>query len=47
MYNLALAEHLGCEFWTVDQRLTHAVQSKLSWVTWLGQVSGDGIAETQ
>jgi predicted nucleic acid-binding protein len=34
---LALAEHLGCEFWTADERLVNAVQGVLPWVKWLGQ----------
>jgi predicted nucleic acid-binding protein len=29
---LAVAEHRGCEFWTTDQRLYHAVGNTLSWV---------------
>ena len=29
---LALAEHLGVDFWTADRRLVRAVQSKLDWV---------------
>ena len=33
---LALAEHLGCEFWTADQKLFNAVGSKLTWVQWIG-----------
>jgi predicted nucleic acid-binding protein len=36
-HNLALAEHLGCEFWTADERLVNAVQGVLPWVKWLGQ----------
>jgi predicted nucleic acid-binding protein len=36
---LALAEHLGCEFWTADERLANAVQRALPWVKWLGQTS--------
>ena len=36
---LALAEHLGCEFWTADGRLVNAVRSTLPWVKWLGQTS--------
>jgi predicted nucleic acid-binding protein len=36
---LALAEHLGCEFWTADERLVNAVQGALPWVKWLGQMS--------
>ena len=34
---LALAEHLGCEFWTADERLVNTVQGVLPWVKWLGQ----------
>jgi predicted nucleic acid-binding protein len=33
---LALAEHLGCPFWTADQRLFNAVSDKLEWVHFLG-----------
>lgn len=33
---LALAEHLGCPFWTADQRLFNAVRDKLEWVYFLG-----------
>ena len=29
---LALAEHLGGEFWTADRRLVRAVQAELAWV---------------
>lgn len=36
---LALAEHLGCEFWTADERLYNVVHEKLSWVRWLGSFS--------
>jgi predicted nucleic acid-binding protein len=36
---LALAEHLGCEFWTADKRLYNAVSNDLSWVRWLGDFS--------
>jgi predicted nucleic acid-binding protein len=35
---LALADYLGCEFWTADERLVHAVQSALPWVKWLGSL---------
>jgi predicted nucleic acid-binding protein len=35
---LALAEQLGCEFWTADERLVNAVQGVLPWVKWLGQM---------
>jgi predicted nucleic acid-binding protein len=33
---LALAEWLGCEFWTADARLYNVVQSQLTWVRRLG-----------
>ena len=33
---LALAEHLGCAFWTADLRLFNAVSEKLNWVHFLG-----------
>lgn len=33
---LAVAERLGCEFWTADQKLFNAVSARLSWVKWLG-----------
>lgn len=33
---LAVAERLGCDFWTVDERLYNAVNTKLPWVKWLG-----------
>jgi predicted nucleic acid-binding protein len=33
---LALAEHLGCELWTDDQRLIRRVASRLPFVRWLG-----------
>jgi predicted nucleic acid-binding protein len=33
---LALAERLGCEFWTADERLYNATQSSLGYVRWLG-----------
>ena len=36
---LALAEELGCEFWTAATRLHNAVKDTLSWVHWLGQAS--------
>jgi predicted nucleic acid-binding protein len=35
-FYLALAEHLGCEFWTADLRLFNAVRTKLTWVKWIG-----------
>jgi predicted nucleic acid-binding protein len=33
---LALAESLGCEFWTDDQRLLRQVGNRLPFVRWLG-----------
>lgn len=36
---LALAEALGCEFWTADGRLYQAIQDRLSSVHWLGDFS--------
>ena len=37
---LAVAERLGCEFWTVDERLYNAVANDLSWVKWLNTFTG-------
>jgi predicted nucleic acid-binding protein len=33
---LALAEHLGCELWTDDQRLIRRVATSLPFVRWVG-----------
>ena len=33
---LALAEMVGCPFWTSDERLFNAVHTQLPWVHWLG-----------
>jgi predicted nucleic acid-binding protein len=33
---LAVAERLGCDFWTADERLYNAVNTQLAWVHWLG-----------
>ncbi|MCC7354088.1 MAG: type II toxin-antitoxin system VapC family toxin [Anaerolineae bacterium] len=33
---LALAESLGCPFWTANERLCNAVRTSLTWVRWLG-----------
>lgn len=33
---VAVAERLGCEFWTADERLYNALTPRLSWVKWLG-----------
>ncbi len=35
---LALAQILGCEFWTADERLKNAAQLSLPWVHWLGEL---------
>lgn len=35
---LALAEHLGCELWTDDQRLIRRVANSLPFVRWLGDL---------
>lgn len=36
---LAVAERLGCEFWTADERLYNALHQDLTWVKWLGNFS--------
>jgi predicted nucleic acid-binding protein len=33
---LAVAERLGCEFWTGDEKLFNTVKSALPWVKWVG-----------
>lgn len=33
---LALAEMVGCPFWTADKRLRNGVVEQLNWVHWLG-----------
>lgn len=33
---LAVAELLGCELWTADERLANAVAGHLPWVRWIG-----------
>lgn len=35
---LALAEALGCELWTADERFWNTVRSSLPWVRWVGEV---------
>jgi len=35
-YYLALAQMLGCLFWTADRRLVNDVQGKLPFVAWIG-----------
>lgn len=37
---LALAENVGCPFWTADRRLYNAVSHHLTWVHWLGNFKG-------
>jgi len=39
---LAVAEHLGCEFWTADERMFNAVSSALPWVKWISNFSLPG-----
>lgn len=34
---VALAEHLGCELWTADERFGRAAQSTFPFVHWLGE----------
>jgi predicted nucleic acid-binding protein len=36
---LAVAEYLGCEFWTADERFYNSVHTSLNWVKWLGHVT--------
>ena len=36
---LALAEALGCPFWTADQRLSEAAREHAPWVRWIGEAS--------
>ena len=36
---LALAESLGCELWTADQRFHRAVDTSVKNVKWLGDFS--------
>lgn len=33
---LAVAERLGCEMWTNDERLYNSVKHELTWLHWLG-----------
>ena len=40
---LALAEHLGCELWTDDQRLIRRVASSLPFVRWIGDHPATGV----
>ena len=34
---LALAEHLGCSFWTADERLYNTIRAEFPLVHWLGE----------
>ncbi len=34
---LALAEHLGCSFWTADERLYNAIRAEFPLIHWLGE----------
>jgi predicted nucleic acid-binding protein len=33
---LAVAEHLNCDFWTLDERLYNVASPTFTWVKWLG-----------
>jgi predicted nucleic acid-binding protein len=37
---LAVAERLGCDFWTMDVRLYNSVNNDLPWVKWLDTFIG-------
>jgi len=39
---LALAESLGCEAWTGDERLYNAVHPQLPWLRWIGAYTPAG-----
>jgi predicted nucleic acid-binding protein len=41
---LALAETLGCDFWTADRWLADAAGTEVRWVHWIGQGVRDGWA---
>ncbi len=38
---VAVAERLGCEFWTADERLFNTLKSSLAWVKWLGNFQSE------
>jgi predicted nucleic acid-binding protein len=40
---LALAEHLGCELWTDDERLIRQVTNSLPFVRWIGDHPATGV----
>lgn len=46
-FYLALAERLGCEFWTADKRLYHSVHGSLSWIHLLGEALPAGARAAQ
>ena len=35
---LALAERLGCDFWTTDERMFNAIKARFTTIRWLGSV---------
>ena len=35
---LALAEHLGCELWTADQKFWNTTKGTFKWVRWVGEI---------
>ena len=38
---LALAETLGCDFWTADRRLADAAGTGIPWVHWISESGGE------
>ena len=44
---LAVAERLGCEFWTADERLFNTLKIILPWVKWLGNYQTQPEENTQ
>lgn len=36
---VALAEHFGCELWTLDKRLYNSLNSKLSWIHTIPEIT--------
>ena len=34
---LALAERVGCDLWTADERLWNSVRAAFGWVRWIGE----------
>lgn len=43
---LALAERLGCDFWTADEKLFNAVRGTFDWVKWVGSFTPPDSAES-